>query len=210
MPRLGPPRLVAGWVCPLARMGCLGLAVFVDRSAPVGCIDLRLWRLLPPESGELALSPVTPLGRCAAVKAGRSDRAQAKRIAHSDAVLGPAEMAVSATERPLNLDALTPAFEWSACEIRIHSIGGCNGGKRLSRGRHGVPSPLADVRPDEFRNADPRTASKRWSGSKRSCWVFGVVVTSLHTQTCVPLRPPTSPVDVPAPHSQNSTLDTDP
>lgn len=117
----------------------------------------------------------------------------------------------SATERPLNLDALTPAFEWSACQTRIHSIGRCNGGKRLSRGSTPSAITLSDLRPDEFRNAaGPQTASQRWSGSRRSCWVFGVVVTSLHIQTCVPLRPPTAPVDVPASHSQNSMLDTDP
>ena len=193
-----------------------GLAAVVDRSAPVGCTDLRLWRLLPPESVELALSPVTPLGRCAAVKAGRSDRAQAKRIAHSDAVLGVADMAVSATERPLNLDVLTPAFEWSACETRIHSIGGCNGGKRLSQGGStGCHHPWPTFAPDEFRNAvGLRTGSKRWSGSRRSCCGTdfldaaparpnaNVARPSLrrrrhqpsHSNLCPAPRPPTSPV----------------
>jgi hypothetical protein len=42
-----------------------------------------------------------------------------KRIAHSDAVLGAADMAVSATERPLNLDVLTPAFE---CRLARHGF----------------------------------------------------------------------------------------
>jgi hypothetical protein len=36
--------------------------------------DLRLWRLLPPEFVGLALSPVTPLGTCAAVKAVDQNR----------------------------------------------------------------------------------------------------------------------------------------
>jgi hypothetical protein len=198
--------------------GLSGLAVFVDRSAPVGCTDLRLWRLLPPESVELALSPVTPLGRCAAVKAGRSDRAQTKRIAHSDAVLGPAEMAVSATERPLNLDALTPAFE---CRLARHGLirsVAATAAKRLSRGRHRVPSPLSDLRPDKFRKAvGLRTGSKRWSGSRRSCCGTDFLMLRLpdrmptsqalslrrprhqpsHSNLCPALRPPTSPVDVP-------------
>lgn len=41
MPGLGPPRLVAGWAR-AGSDGLSGLTVFVDRSAPVGCTDLRL------------------------------------------------------------------------------------------------------------------------------------------------------------------------
>ena len=36
--------------------------------------DLRLWRLLPPQFVGLALSPVTPLGTCAAVEAADQNR----------------------------------------------------------------------------------------------------------------------------------------
>lgn len=36
--------------------------------------DLRLWRLLPPQFVGLVLSPVTPLGTCAAVKAADQNR----------------------------------------------------------------------------------------------------------------------------------------
>jgi len=88
--------------------------------------------------------------------------------------------------------------------------------------------PLTDVRPDEFRNAvGLRTGSKRWSGSRRSCCGLTSRCCACqtecqhrkpslrrrrhqhsHSNLCRALRPPTSPVDVPPSHSQNSMFDT--
>ena len=80
-------------------------------------------------------------------------------------------MAVSATERPLNLDALTPPLNGRLARhgfIRSVAAAAANVSVGVDTGCH---HPWPTFGPDEFRNAVayPRTGSKRWSGSRRSC-----------------------------------------